>query len=682
MLVRILQSLLLVVSLYAPDVHAFGTFSEYPVFPDRNVISLEGTWQFAWLGPIPDVLTFSPTNVITDKITVVPSSFDLLPYPGKQSLVGQRGAVLYRTTINTNPNTFARIRFGACGLFCSVWVDGIQVGTHGGNGYTAFWIGGIAPSAKKTRTLEIIADNRFNYTTAILHSYVDDWYQFGGLYRSIEWHELGPSVLSTVAFQNVDILQVNPTAGIVDARIRLHDPTETSKLNAKSLEPGQDAPFYAPRYRKNGGDSLVSLSTLPSRINVTVFFDDNESESTSFNDVEIDEHGIGMITGLIIPNKTLWSIDSPTLHTLHMTISSSNNGEANDYIIERFGLRSFTTCTQGDNLTAALCLNGSPVKLKGYGRHDTNPGLGHALGLMDRLKDYLLMQGLGSNFVRIGHYTQDRSFSSIADSLGFLAWTETIGWDSQPSTYKDQNWIAASLAAIEEHVNDTFNHPSTVMMAYINEGTSDDPTVCPTYAILNAKYKSLSINALTGYASDKGIKDVCIKPSGADFIGLNIYAGWYDSVDPTGGTGTGNIQNDIEGNIALIPLRLNEFATFMTTNHSSIPFFISELGAGAIPGWVDPMNAIWTENYAGRVVGTGADVALSDERWSGIAVWQLMDQRVYVIGEGVLGRPRGFNNKGTFDENRKAKLPLYSAVYNAFHNLPQPDWLRAVYPNS
>ena len=659
-------------------VQAVGTFSEYPVFPLRDVMNLDGIWQFAWLGNISDVISFNPSSTITDKITVVPSSFDLLPYP-KKSLVGQRGAVLYRTTVYTTPYTFARIRIGACGFFCSVWVDGELVGSHGGNGYTAFWIGGIPPSEEKMRTLEIIADNRFNYTTAILHGYVDDWFQYGGLYRSIEWHELGPSTVSTVAFQNVDIIQRNPSAGIVDARIRLHDPTETTKLNVKSLEPGQEAPFFAPRYRRNGGEALLSVSVLPSSVNVTVFFDDNEDTSISY-DVGIDEHGIGIIEGLIIPNATLWSTDSPMLHTLHMIVSSSNNGPANDYIVERFGLRSFTACTQGTNLTAALCLNGDVIKLKGYGRHDTSPGLGHALGYMDRLKDFLLMQGLGSNFVRIGHYTQDRTFSSIADNLGFLAWTEIIGWDSEPSTYKDPNWIAASLVAIEEHVNDTFNHPSTVMMAYINEGTSDDPTVCSTYATLNAKYKSLSINALTGYASDKGVKDVCIKPSGADFIGLNIYAGWYDSVDPSGGSGTGNVQDDIEGNIDLIPLRLNEFASFMTSNHSSIPFFISELGAGAIPGWIDQMNAIWTENYAGRVVNTGANVAINDERWSGIAVWQLMDQRVYVIGEGVLGRPRGFNNKGTFDENRKAKLPLYTAVYNAFHSLPPPDWISAVYP--
>jgi beta-glucuronidase len=172
-----IPKILFLISVFAlPCAQAAGTFSEYPVFPLRDVKNLDGIWQFAWLGPIPDVISFNPSSTITDKITVVPSSFDLLPYP-KNSLVGQRGAVLYRTTVYTTPNTFARIRIGACGFFCSVWVDGDLVGSHGGNGYTAFWIGGIPPSEKKTRTLEIIADNRFNYTTAILHGYVEDLFQ-------------------------------------------------------------------------------------------------------------------------------------------------------------------------------------------------------------------------------------------------------------------------------------------------------------------------------------------------------------------------------------------------------------------------------------------------------------------------------------------------------------------------
>jgi beta-glucuronidase len=283
------------------------------------------------------------------------------------------------------------------------------------------------------------------------------------------------------------------------------------------------------------------------------------------------------------------------------------------------------------------------------------------------------MQGLGSNFVRIGHYTQDNSFSSLADDLGVLTAVETIGWDSGASTYKDPAWIAASIAAIEEHVNNTlFNHPSIIMWAYINEGASNDPTVCPTYALMNARYKALGVNGLTTYASDKSTSDVCIQASGVDVVGFNVYPGWYTVKEATG-----DIQADLRDGVAMVETVLDSIASWMSVSHLTIPYFVSETGAGSLPGWVDEMGGMWTEQYAARILSASTQIAVRDARWSGIALWQFMDQRTYGLN-GALSRPRSFNNKGTFDENRKPKMPLYSAVYNAYHGLPQPDWLDAV----
>ncbi len=151
-------------------------------------------------------------------------------------------------------------------------------------------------------------------------------------------------------------------------------------------------------------------------------------------------------------------------------------------------------------------------------------------------------------------------------------------------------------------------------------------------------------------------------------------AGWYNTVDVTG-----NIQEDIEAQVAYVPQALDQIASWMGANHPSVPFFVSEIGAGSVPGWVDQMRGMWTEAYAARLLSAGAQHVVHDPRWSGIALWQLMDQRVYNIN-GALSRPRSFNNKGTFDENRKPKPLPYSAVFNAFHGLAEPDWITALYP--
>jgi hypothetical protein len=104
--------------------------AEFPLFPYRNVRSLNGRWAFAWLGgSVADPTTFDPRGVPTPMTVVVPSSMDTFVWDGL-SLWGAHGTGVYRTQIATQPGTWARIRFGACGFFCSVWVDGVQVRLH------------------------------------------------------------------------------------------------------------------------------------------------------------------------------------------------------------------------------------------------------------------------------------------------------------------------------------------------------------------------------------------------------------------------------------------------------------------------------------------------------------------------------------------------------------------------
>ena len=97
---------------------------------------------------------------------------------------------------------------------------------------------------------------------------------------------------------------------------------------------------------------------------------------------------------------------------------------------------------------------------------------------------------------------------------------------------------------------------------------------------------------------------------------------------------------------------------------------------GALPGWTDELGGYWSQSYQARILSAGATRVVQDDRWSGIALWQLMDQRVY-NGAEALSRPRAFNNKGTFDQNRKAKEPAWAAVQAAFAGQPPPAFVQA-----
>ncbi len=112
----------------------------------------------------------------------------------------------------------------------------------------------------------------------------------------------------------------------------------------------------------------------------------------------------------------------------------------------------------------------------------------------------------------------------------------------------------------------------------------------------------------------------------------------------------------------------------MATAHSGKPYFVSEVGAGAIPGWRDAMAGYWSEAYQARLLNAAVRAVVGDEACSGVAVWQLMDQRTY-NGPGALSRPRSFNNKGVLDEYRRPKHAAWAAVSAAFRGLPPPAFL-------
>lgn len=138
---------------------------------------------------------------------------------------------------------------------------------------------------------------------------------------------------------------------------------------------------------------------------------------------------------------------------------------------------------------------------------------------------------------------------------------------------------------------------------------------------------------LTTYANDHGTSDVCFGPSGADLMGLNTYPAWYSAapVDP-------NLGWTWESQIPSVSSTLATFSAWMRTTHADKPFYVSELGAGAIPGWHDQIGGYWTETYAARVIDAGAREVIADGNWSGIAIWQLMDQRTYNGPGSVSGR--------------------------------------------
>jgi beta-glucuronidase len=580
--------------------------------------------------------------------------------------------VLYRRAVYVTPGSVGRVRFGACGFHCVVFVDGARVAETGFAYSAPFWVGGIAPSASPWRTVEVLANNEFNASLAPLMEYQEDWFTYAGLFRSVEWHELPPAGALAAA----DVLVADAAQGLVDVRLRLHDASETVWWRPEDVRAAA-ASGFAPRYRGFGG---AGVPGLPTWVNVTFSFGTPASGNPAASPVytlAVGADGSATVAGLRVPPPAaLWSPESPALHTLSVALLASSLGApaapaapaAPDTLVERFGLRSVTVCANNAS-QPRVCLNGAPAKLLGFGRHDTDAAHGHAIDDFQRLQDIYANAGMGGNFLRLGHYAQDKGVYELCDEVGVMAELEVQGWDSSPSTYSDPLWVGAGIWALELAVNDTFNHASAILYAFINEGASDDRSVCGTWALFNARYKQLGVQGLTTYANDKGVADVCFGPSGADVLGFNLYPGWYSPapIDPrTGWTW--------QPQLAAPAAALNEIAAWMRSAHAGKPFFVSEVGAGGIPGWRDALAGYWSEAYQARLLSASVQTVARDEAWSGVAVWQLFDQRTY-NGPESLSRPRGFNNKGVLDEYRRPKHAAWAAVSAAFRGLEPPAFL-------
>ena len=75
----------------------------------------------------------------------------------------------------------------------------------------------------------------------------------------------------------------------------------------------------------------------------------------------------------------------------------------------------------------SVTLDGAPLKLKGFNRHDAHPDYGAALPYEVIVSDVRWMVAAGANFVRGSHYPQDARLLDAADALGLLVWEEIIG---------------------------------------------------------------------------------------------------------------------------------------------------------------------------------------------------------------------------------------------------------------
>lgn len=327
---------------------------------------------------------------------------------------------------------------------------------------------------------------------------------------------------------------------------------------------------------------------------------------------------------LELPWVAPWSPAEPNLSLLTVRL-----GE--DDLRERFGIREVAT----EN--ARITLNGEPLTLLGVNRHEAHPQFGHAQPEALLVNDVQQLQDLGCNFVRGSHYPLDPLFLDLCDEAGILVWCESIGWQYPVEHLTDPGFIEAQVSHIDEMVAASQNHPSIILWGILNECPSWSEAGRPVYEQLLGRLRELDGSRPVTYAAINAHDDRCFDM--VDVVSANTYPGWYFGDIP-----------DVPGELDRISARVDGLGL------ADKPLIISEIGAGAVPGHVDPLGSLWTEDYQSRLLDTVVGHLLDgQDRISGLAIWVLGDFRTTEQRDFLLRRPRGVNDKGLIDEYRRPK---------------------------
>ena len=328
-----------------------------------------------------------------------------------------------------------------------------------------------------------------------------------------------------------------------------------------------------------------------------------------------------------VDGAALWSPASPRLHLLEVELRRGG------VLVDRYALRCGIRTVEVNN--DELLLNGAPIHLKGFGRHEDFPVLGRGAHPAIAAHDLHLMRRVGANSFRTAHYPCDEETLDIADRLGLMVIAETpaVGlYFGDADTHRRQE---LALQFLNEIIARDRNRACVIAWSVANEPRMNHPLAAGSMRELCDAARALDGTRPAGYVTDlpdaPGIE-------AADIIFLNSYPGWY-----------------------LHPGRLDVAESVLGDTLDRVyeryrkPVVLTEFGADAVPGAHADPPAMWTEEYQAELIERFLRVAAERDFVAGTHVWAFADFATAQADH----RPQSLNFKGVFTRDRRPKLAAH-----------------------
>ncbi|MDE3179560.1 MAG: beta-glucuronidase [Acidobacteriota bacterium] len=353
---------------------------------------------------------------------------------------------------------------------------------------------------------------------------------------------------------------------------------------------------------------------------------------------DLEFAGGNALAKLRLQHARFWTPTDPHLYPLTLTLIAS--GAPIDSYSLNIGVR--TVAVSGDS----LLLNGKPIVLRGFGKHEDFPLHGKGLDRAQLTRDYELLKWIGANAYRTSHYPYSEEAMELADRYGIMIIDEipAVGLNFSESSEHVDAWLKMAQSQLRDLVARDKNHPSVIMWSLANEPGVGSPLSAgranPEAVAAGANYFRQMSGLAHTLDATRPVTFASVQGGPTDWLALvdvaaiNRYYGWYFE----GG------QLDVA--LASLAKELDRLhATF------SKPFILTEFGADAIPGSHSTPPRMWTEDYQADLIGRYLDVAAERPFMAGALVWCFAD---FKTSQSII-RAEGMNLKGVFTRERQPK---------------------------
>lgn len=421
-----------------------------------------------------------------------------------------RGECSYKKTLSLGDEIDGRkvyLRFeGAC-QETGLYVNGKAAGEHRG-GYTAFIFDVTDLVKKGDNELLVTVSNKYDKDIPTLSA---DFTFFGGIYRDVELILAPQTLISPDIYASSGVFLSTPSVS-------------AERASVKALT-----------YLTNSTDRKMAVL-----LEQTLVSPEGKNVACASMKLKLDagSERIPYEQNFEIVSPEIWDIDTPAVYTVLTSLYRFEKGDKVllDRVSNPLGFRTFSF-----DPDKGFTLNGRHLKIMGTNRHQDFLGKGNALPDEYHERDILLLKEMGGNFLRISHYPQDPVIVCDCDRQGIL---NSVEIPIVNCVTMSDEFRSRCIEMAREMVCQGFNHPSTIVWAYMNEvllklpfksgAKKEDkrPYYDFVYSIgrgVDDAIKELDpsrptmipCNSTPGDYRDSRLAEI------PDILGWSIYKGWY-----------------------------------------------------------------------------------------------------------------------------------------------------------